>query len=486
MKPGRAAAPVPAVPADQIPTALATAIQQVGDHYDREQPATATETGLLRAVVPLATPVSPVDWLANMPADLRFYGATRDPAAGLKIAGIGEAAVEMWPAQAAPPTNTSPEQNGRWYAKVFDRLQARLAASSDGVRFYGGFRFAPQQAADVNWQPFGRARFIVPRFELVCAPHETWLALHFSPAEYQSGQARAIAQAFDPDTLRPHSWQAPLPAPVGRYEIPDYSRWEQGVATALDAFDAHRLDKVVLARKACFTFQQQLDPIHLLHRLLNATPDCFHFCFMPSPDLAFVGASPERLYRRRGQELLTEAIAGTRMRHVDPARDAALGAELQSHEKDQREHEWVRQGIREALTPLSATVQLDPEPTILKLARGQHLYSGCSATLKPQVGDAELMAALHPTAALGGYPTGPAGDCIAALETFDRGWYAGPVGWLARDQAEFAVAIRAGLVQPRKLSLFSGAGIVAGSTPEAEWDEIELKIRDFIKVLTTE
>jgi menaquinone-specific isochorismate synthase len=123
---------------------------------------------------------------------------------------------------------------------------------------------------------------------------------------------------------------------------------------------------------------------------------------------------------------------------------------------------------------------------LLKLARGQHLYSAVQGELRTGVSDARLLAALHPTPALGGQPKDAALERIAEWEPFDRGWYAAPVGWVSRTSAEFAVAIRCGLVQPERLALFSGAGIVRGSTAASEWEEIELKIRDFINVLMGE
>jgi menaquinone-specific isochorismate synthase len=98
------------------------------------------------------------------------------------------------------------------------------------------------------------------------------------------------------------------------------------------------------------------------------------------------------------------------------------------------------------------------------------------------VTDAEVLRALHPTPAVGGYPGVEALEEIRALEPFDRGWYAGPVGWIGADAAEFAVGIRSGLVRGNTLALFSGAGIVAGSAPEGEWAEIEQKIGDFTRM----
>jgi menaquinone-specific isochorismate synthase len=119
----------------------------------------------------------------------------------------------------------------------------------------------------------------------------------------------------------------------------------------------------------------------------------------------------------------------------------------------------------------------------MKLARSRHLRAGLRATLRPDVSTADLLAALHPTPAVGGTPHRRALALIRKLEPFDRGWYAGPVGWIGPEAADFAVAIRSGLVAEHRLALFSGAGLVEGSEAESEWDEIEQKISDFTGIL---
>ena len=176
-------------------------------------------------------------------------------------------------------------------------------------------------------------------------------------------------------------------------------------------------------------------------------------------------------------------MAGTRPRGASATDDARLLEELLRSDKDRREHEYVRISIREELAPLADDFYLDAEPSEMKLASGRHLVSRVRATLRDGVTSLDVLKALHPTPAVGGYPSADAIAAIRAREPFDRGWYAGPVGWIGPDSAEFAVGIRSGLVQPRTLSLYSGAGIVEGSTPEGEWDEIEHKIVAFIKVL---
>ena len=119
----------------------------------------------------------------------------------------------------------------------------------------------------------------------------------------------------------------------------------------------------------------------------------------------------------------------------------------------------------------------------MRLAKKQHLRSNVQGTLKADVDDGMLLKRLHPTPAVGGYPTDNALPEIARIEPFNRGWYAAPVGWVGSDSAQFAVGIRSGLVEGNELSLFSGAGIVRGSDPDAEWREVENKIQDFIGIL---
>ncbi len=432
--------------------------------------ASPTAPVLHRATIPwLAT--SPLDWLYGLPNELRFYGATRSPAVPIEIGGAGVADVAAWTEPVA-------------YGVVLNRLHDVLNTSSEGIRYYGGFRFSPSTQPESVWALFGSSRFIVPRWEYLRTPASGSLSLHFTRAEYEAGMTHAWLDQLSKMQFADCDWEDPFPPPQARHENPDYSGWERNIETALQAFREGNLEKIVLARKAEFLFGAPVDPIVLLRRLRKATPDCFHFCYMPAPNLAFVGASPERLYRRDGRALKTEAVAGTRMRGRNAEEDQRLAEQLLSSDKDLREHEFVRTGIRAALEPLSDEFSIDESPRLLRLARGQHLFSAAQAHLRPDVTDADILSSLQPTPALGGYPTAAALELIAELEPFDRGWYAAPVGWVSRDEAEFAVAIRSGLVQPRKLSLYSGAGIVAGSTPESEWEEIELKIRDFIKVLT--
>jgi menaquinone-specific isochorismate synthase len=371
-------------------------------------------------------------------------------------------------------------------ATALDQVQDRLnRLTSPRVRYIGGLRFERAQPASPEWEAFGAARFVLPRVELRVEGGRARLAANLVLPRDAREVERVVAEIEGvrwPEATR----SAALPLPIARTDAPGPDGWRRGIETALDAFESTELQKVVLARRARYEFDELLDPFALTRRLEAATPACFHFLVQPAPGVAFVGASPERLFRRDGTALRSEAVAGTRPRGQSDAADAQLRDELRMSDKDQREHGFVREQIRDVLGPFSEALDVESEASDLVLARGRHLYSGITATLKPAVRSLDLLRALHPTPAVGGTPTDAARTMIRTAEPFDRGWYAGPVGWVGKDTAEFAVGIRSGLVQQGpapSLALYSGAGIVRGSEAEAEWAEIEHKISDFARVL---
>ena len=188
------------------------------------------------------------------------------------------------------------------------------------------------------------------------------------------------------------------------------------------------------------------------------------------------------MYKRAGDRIETEAVAGTSPRGASREEEAALEQELLSCSKNALEHRYVVDAIREALNELCCEVQTDPKARLVKLEGGQHLVTRFAGKLRGKVSDDQIITRLHPTPAVAGYPRDEALTAISDMEPFSRGWYAGPVGYVGYGQSEFAVAIRSALVNHDKLSLYAGAGIVEGSTAEGEWREIETKIGNFIDV----
>lgn len=422
-----------------------------------------------RLVVPLP-PIDPFTWLAAQDLMPRVFWSGRDD--DTVTAAVGE----------ADRCFGGPDAG-------FDTLRAQLDQvmphSDTHVRYFGGFRFDMDAAVGGEWSTFGTFTFTLPRFEYVVQGGRSVLACNLILPRDADRLEEILADvetlAFPLEELSDAQ-----PLPISRSDRPHREQWIRDVQWALQAFRDERFEKVVLARRADFGFSESLDPIALLKRLRAGTANCFHFGFQYRPGHAFVGATPERLFRRSGRRIWTEAVAGTRPRGNTEEEDERLLNDLLSSEKDQREHAYVRDSIRDALSPLSETFFIDPVASDMKLARGWHLVSRSRAVLNNDVHGSDVMAALHPTPAVGGYPTAEAMEAIRTLEPFDRGWYAGPVGWIGSRGAEFAVALRCGLVQGDILSLYSGAGIVEGSVPASEWNEIEQKIGDFVKVFGME
>jgi salicylate biosynthesis isochorismate synthase/menaquinone-specific isochorismate synthase len=198
-------------------------------------------------------------------------------------------------------------------------------------------------------------------------------------------------------------------------------------------------------------------------------PACFCFC-VGTPAAAFIGASPELLVRRSGAGVSTVALAGSTRRSSDPAVDDHLGERLMRSDKDRREHRIVAERIVRRLRPHAVWVEPGAEPTIVKVANIQHLATPVIAQLAEPRSAIELAGMLHPP--------------LAELEQMDRGWYAAPVGWMdATEDGEFCVALRSALLRDRDAHLFAGVGVVAGSDPEAELAETEVKLQAMLPLV---
>lgn len=451
-------------------TAEATPLEQLARRVEQRLARGVPKNGgvphLHRVVVEVAE-ADPLRWLLTVPASEKVYWSGRDGA--WEVAGLGV-------------TDVCTGAPGDDLDTLRRRLTPRLQAAEQGLRYYGGARFNPWATVDPHWTSFGAFRFVVPRLEVIRQPEATFLACNLALPRDQRRRTtlvRAIRSLDWPSSVRSEL----LASPVRRVDRPGWEAWQRMIAWALSAFEQRTLHKVVLAREAAFTMDEPLDPVILLQKLRGATSDCFHFLMQPATGTAFLGATPERLFEREGRVVRSEAVAGTRPRGASAQDDARLRAELFESSKDRREHAFVRRSIEQRLTLLCDDLQVDDEPSEMKLARGRHLVSHIEGRLREEVSTFDLVEQLHPTPAVGGYPRGEALQAIRTQEPFDRGWYAGPVGWVGKEAAEMAVAIRSGLVHGQHLLLYSGAGIVDGSTPDGEWQEIEHKLSDFMDVL---
>lgn len=446
--------PIPGVvnlPLRRAYRALARALADAFDAPDRGR-------GLVRIAVPLVG-VEPIDWLAAQSARPALYWRDRD---GLRrIAGIGAAdRLEVTPG-AAPET-------------VVAEAGRRLEAAPEGARYFGGLRFDGHAPVRRPWRDFGAGWLILPRFEVIEDAGRQSFVCNVMP-----GRDRARAVLAELDALSDAPCAPPLP-PLARREcdapaLPGWSDAVRAVTGGIARGEGWR--KVVLARRTTLRCAERVSPLGMLRSLAAGTPRCFHFHFDPGGGSAFLGATPEQLFHRVGTTVHSEALAGTRPRGADAAEDRALEAALVNSLKDGQEHGFVDAHVREALAGVTSDLAGEDAVSVLKLASVQHLVRRMRGRLREGCGDAALMAALHPTPAVCGDPPEAAVARIRALEPFDRGWYAGPVGYVGRAESRFAVGIRSAVVDGRSVSLFTGAGVVEGSHPRDEWRELEAKLR---------
>jgi menaquinone-specific isochorismate synthase len=302
---------------------------------------------------------------------------------------------------------------------------------------------------------------VLPRVVVGRRDGATWLTT-IDPEGAPPAPGPAAGPAIDPPRDRPR---------FAGSSKPDL-RWLEAVADAVERLRAGELDKVVLARDHAVWSQEAFDPLDLARRLAARFPSCHTFVVE-----GLVGATPELLLARDGERVVSRVLAGTTGRAEDEADDAALGAALLASVKDRHEHQLAADSVREVLAPRCPDLAHDAEPRLLRLDNVQHLATLFSGTLAAPASVLEVVAELHPTAAVGGTPRDRALAIIAELEGMDRGRYAAPVGWIdAAGDGEWGIALRCAELAGARARLFAGVGVVAASLPEDELEETRLKL----------
>jgi menaquinone-specific isochorismate synthase len=419
--------------------------------------ATATDAITVIALpAPIVAPAAIVDAWPDVPLAVWTQGE-------LTIAGVG----------IARELRGSGEQ--RWTDVVAQARAMRIVGARP--RFVGGAAFWPGAADRAPWRGFGDAWFVLPRWTYV-----------------RDGAAASLLLAVDAPAARDAAkWQRELakfraafaatvaqdqPVMIEVHRAPA-GAWRTQIESITDAIAKGRCTKVVAARTTSVALASPIRVAGVLAALDDRHPDCVRLVLRPTGGAALVAATPERLVRRDGDVVTCDALAGTtRADHADAT------SELLASTKDRREHAFVVDAIRAALEGAGASVDAPAEPAVRALRHVLHLHTPFRATLREPRHVLELVARLHPTPAVGGTPTNVALDWIRDHEPVARGWYASPVGWFDLDgNGELAVAIRSGVIDGNRAYLWAGAGIVAGSDPDRELAETELKLRAMLGAL---
>ncbi len=347
--------------------------------------------------------------------------------------------------------------------------------------WFGGLAFDPSRTPGGVWSGFPATRWTVPELLVWTRAGRLFLTA-FGSFDGPTEAARAALRQTLLAARRSVGSGALVPTPTpGELAIhTDRTSWDALMDLALARIDDGTLRKVVLARPVDVRAPQPFDVAAVLARLRTRQPGSRTFLLTGRDGSHFVGATPETICRLDGDELATEALAGSA--------PTGGGAALCRSAKDRHEHRLVVDGIAERLRPLVTRLDIAPEPGLLELAHVVHLRTPICGTLRPGVEAADIIATLHPTPATNGTPRDRALAFLAEHERLDRGWYAGVVGWIGAGadgaaRADLAVGLRSAVLRGATARLFVGAGIVAGSTADGEWHETELKSRAVLTAL---
>lgn len=390
-----------------------------------------------------------------------------DPPEGPSIVGIGSA----WDVRARGPNR---------YADVRDAAETlwdslHLTTPDDAApqpRLFGGFAFTEKAADEGPWGTFGDAWFVLPRWTYFLTDEDAWLLVALTEDDDAAESSERFQRLVWALASAPEADEQGRALRIAEAATDGPEAWTQQVADIVKAIRDGEVAKVVLARRATVAFDRAPDLPGVAARLTGSGRTATRFVLRPGEIAtpAFVGATPELLVGLRGRRLWTEALAGTA--------SVGEGEALEASAKDLAEHTFVVDEIRAALEPLTDEVITAERPEVRRLRDLVHLATPIEARLGAGAHVLDVVAALHPTPAVGGVPRRAALGWIEDREAHPRGWYAAPIGWFdARGDGAFHVALRSALIDGRRAHLYAGAGIVEASEPLAEYAETELKLR---------
>jgi isochorismate synthase len=402
------------------------------------------------------------------------------PSKGIRIAGAGEAVA------------FAADEDGARFESLQDRVEALFATAvvepADATPVaLAGFAFDAEAWRDGTWDAFPDGLVFVPR--LLCSTRKDTHTLTLNHLVASDADVATIASTLGADANRWLTAAAPSSAASsyeGQRAVEEvHEEGDDSVRDLVDRIGRGEAEKVVLARRVLLKLDRGFDAEALLGRLRARFPDCTLFA-VRRENTTFVGATPETLVSLTDREVRADCLAGTARRGADEAADRALADALLADDKERREHALVVRGLTEALAPICSETTVAVQPAIRRTATVQHLHTPFLGTTDRRRHVLDLVARLHPTPATAGLPRATSMALIRQHEGFDRGWYAGPLGWLdARGDGEFAVALRSALVRDDSALLYAGCGIVAGSDPEREFVEAGAKLEAMRGALTS-
>ncbi|MCM3677208.1 MULTISPECIES: isochorismate synthase MenF [Peribacillus] len=423
---------------------------------------------------------------------LSFYQAGReryagerffweDPAKEMTITGLGN----VKKLKAASNAERYREVEKSWIKLQNTAVKTGVTdLEATGPLLFGGFSFDYETDSTLLWNQFGDNLFYIPAFMLSIVGKQAYLTTNLlcSPDDSEklfidmiNEREAFLFESLDGNGLGANSL-------VMQREV-EPEEWKRTVAEAVQEIKTTDLDKIVLARELRLVFERSIDSGKVLERLIAEQPLSYIFSLEAGGD-CFVGATPERLIKKQGNEVFSTCLAGSMGRGKDEREDVRLGEELLHDQKNLQEHQYVVSMISNAFDSVCEKVMVPAEPALMKNRHIQHLYTPVRGLSKEGVTIFEFVENLHPTPAMGGLPKDKAVVRIREMEGLERGFYAGPLGWVdTYGNGEFAVGIRSALIQNNEASLFAGCGVVEDSTPESEFRETGIKFNPMLSAL---
>ena len=349
--------------------------------------------------------------------------------------------------------------------ETFSSLEeAQAFVQSNSLSLVGGIQFE------------GLCQFVLPRLMLVKNSQKLTAYLTLNISEQTVDFTDIFAEPGTAFFVQNHQILPPQPACT-------FEQWKANIEQAIIQIKSGDLRKVVLANATQLTFENHISAYDLVEQSREINLGCYHFLWAENAQNAFVGSTPERLYYRKGNQLFTEALAGTVAVSDNPIETEKNAQWLLKDTKNIYENQLVVEDIEAHLNGYVEEFEVH-SPEIKRLHNVQHLRRQIEAILKADVLDQDCLRQIHPTAAIAGLPRAKAKQFIAKNEPFKRGWYAGTLGIFNLQEAEFCVTLRSAKIEHNQITLYAGAGIVAESESVSEWQEIERKSQALAKLLS--
>ncbi|MBS4035461.1 MAG: chorismate-binding protein [Ignavibacterium sp.] len=379
------------------------------------------------------------------------------------------------------------------YSEEFLDFNKRIAHNFESIGYYPPLLFYsakfPSNKSSEEWSEFEPVKFFIPEVLLIKSDKIFFYVISMKPDSVIDKKSLIDNFASIADQLYniDYSFQPYESKPsIKMHRSESIDDWKKKIDLILSGIAKKEYDKIVLSRVTEFELLKRIGPSELAFLLDKKYPGCFNFIYKEKNTM-FFSASPEMLFILKNGEIHTEALAGSIERGNNEQEDKSLETALIKSSKDNDEHLFVLDHLKNVLNKYCQNVKVDKSTSLKKLSNIQHLHTKLNGSLKNGLDLFSVIKDIFPTPAVGGYPVTPAINIIDKMEDFDRGLFTGFIGWMnLNNGGEFIVSIRSGLISKNKLYVYAGCGIVPGSDAKKEYEETQLKSEAIISLFDYE